>query len=980
MWRINMAKTTIQTGNTGELQGSTAVTRDLSIINSSISSITKVSELRKLPELATLIPQENQEDFLRNVNTLFRKTLISFIDPVLSLYCEDSRLEIDEDGAELNKLLGEVRNFAQKCGIKISLLFKMQFKALHDIEQVFLVKAFTDGLDIREFSPFKKIDGYDLPVVLKNIAALNKFTTIGELTSFAYENRDSLAILIKSEQEDIALTQSDLELIDSLFLKFCEAEILKRAGCDLQELSEDKSRIRLSQALIDEKVWFNYEVRENFIKGVAAFGAAPFLNYINARGHSRLNVLENIDDIIELYKLTELTKNEFCHQLLSQIAFDPTLYPHGKAQMLFNYLNSVKFYNSYEKLREIAISNSEDPFASIFLNEYDKLGDICKSWRGFIRFHELALHLFDLEYSKLKIELNGEQKVFIDGLTSYQRVNISSVVKFIASPKEFFADSDLEIPTTLREFLNPLELCKIAHSELSPENLRDLYSSNKLNQYSSLPSLSVEYLIDDIQNLSYTSTLSSRLRSHLDTLKQRNQKEARAFFKLINSICQNYNVNLQSFLHEQNNSQLDPKFEAVVDQLLPANNPELKIKLTVCTKTEPRGLAAPSYSNSCNQFGSEKGNIATLLPNTQILTIEIAGQDEEYTLIGHSLLTRDANLDISLVELYQELCRENPRVKMFLQNYNFARKDKLRGDNLEIAKNYSDKAEIIQVIERVLPDFFRIYLGLYGDSHNLESETVNIGNCYSPALKFPLEAPSGFWRANIAYTDRGKKESELKEVGDYRLYLNTYSRDKFCRKILHQDSDTTNRFGLHSPLGQVSELTVMDSIGVWKVQEMAYSSNLELIDHPLELQSVLNNNDLASLSSGNENLSLKFIDRNGDMLSYLIAYLGTLDPEQFNNQDRVAELAGKPIIYIADFASISRNPWHVSTVLKAFWDKYCKLYQSLKIPILLEAREQTSARIIRQLEKSFTAKVTVHTLEKESREGETFTSYLIQPQ
>jgi len=143
--------------------------------------------------------------------------------------------------------------------------------------------------------------------------------------------------------------------------------------------------------------------------------------------------------------------------------------------------------------------------------------------------------------------------------------------------------------------------------------------------------------------------------------------------------------------------------------------------------------------------------------------------------------------------------------------------------------------------------------------------------------------------------------------------------------------------------GRVSELTYRDSLHVAFLEGKAYQDNPSLVVALHNIQNGLIAKDIAAAQRGGANLSFKYVDRQGRIKAYLVAYEGR------------AQEGGEPIIYISDFAAQDRKSLEAGKILLSFIESYKAEYvdKGRPLPIVLEARETTSYALLMNQLKNF---------------------------
>lgn len=104
--------------------------------------------------------------------------------------------------------------------------------------------------------------------------------------------------------------------------------------------------------------------------------------------------------------------------------------------------------------------------------------------------------------------------------------------------------------------------------------------------------------------------------------------------------------------------------------------------------------------------------------------------------------------------------------------------------------------------------------------------------------------------------------------------------------------------------------------------------------------------EIATKDRGKPNLSMKYVDSEGVLKGYVLAWEGICtEAEQYRD---------KPIVYLMDMAFTDRNSASAGKLILSFLDQYKTKYIDTGIltPILADMRDQTSFKLLqRQVQK-----------------------------
>lgn len=367
-------------------------------------------------------------------------------------------------------------------------------------------------------------------------------------------------------------------------------------------------------------------------------------------------------------------------------------------------------------------------------------------------------------------------------------------------------------------------------------------------------------------------------------------------------------------------------------------------------KSDPDGVLAGNDTACCMPFGEGKNNVYTFNPNDVLLTLQIQRPEGTARTIAQSVLTKDKDIKILIPKIIEQLNQIGEHLTKILPEDILKKSPSyLACDNVEVAANYQQN-EYPRLIEMIYRDFFKEYMERFGRMQGLNTGKIPIGQGYSDTLThLPEELNTFAPLAPVGYSDKlGEKVFML----DLTMKIPVTEKTIFVSPIVKQDEQRPfpYRQGL-------SALTFEDTLPVAYLEGKAYADNESLMVYLHNLENGLIAKDINNAAKHRPNMSLKYLDADGKMRGYILAYEGELSQKESYNEEEdepVVKEAKEKIIYISDLASDRENKTAGGRLIQGFAQLYKTHYLEKKnlVPIYAQARETTSYRIIqRQLEK-----------------------------
>lgn len=825
---------------------------------------------------------------------------------------------------------------------------------MHDVFRAQVEKGGELGGQI--FHASSVIDEYYPPAIQK-LGTVLGITTIKELLAFSEKEKTLWAMLTNgiyanSMGKDWAFTRKlhlepgDPDLARKYHLTLSELEVILIRQGTREPLKDPDSRF---DTLCRYGDWNDEQnIVGPFKIGREAFGTERMFAYIDRPGLSRHDALHAFGSINTLFTSSGLTPDQFYGNILFQVSKDGSRYDEGTAH---HRLNSIaQSFPDIQKTIEVARRYKEINLLGELVEKYTSTQEIFSSWANLRRFHKLSQILDRAELlEKLKeLKERGKDKLyhFVETLAFHPNssVDMKAATMFWRNPEEFFSLQDDHTPIEVHNRKKPSNYTEIPNLDLGAEELRDAIVEGPLDSLQVFAPMTVEYVFkgeeegEDLANLKESFKIA--IGSQREGVKGMAKNPSKLFGRL-RSILKEKGVSVADWL--SGSSTLEENDDIVKNLQSLLYDPDIGISkkngdsskkevyiAKINRKSDPDGVLAGNDTACCMPFGSGKNNVYMANPNTALFTIQIRRADGSLRTVAQSVLTKDIDIGRPIPEVIKEMNEQGSHIEQVIPGQILELHEPvLACDNIEISPNFRDPENSL-TISQIYADFFSEYLKKQKERYNPE---VVVGMGYTD-LQVPLQRKPNTYapKAPVGYSDK---------TGAEVLVMDTAMKGGKLNGRIVQEPETKEPT---PPQRGVAELTFEDTLQVAYIEGKAYRDNESLMTYLHNMENGLIAKDINNAAKGRPNMSLKYIDGSGKMRGYIFAYEGRARTEGSEE---------KPVIYISDLATDKESRLAGGRLIKAFIEKYRTEYlaKGNKMPILAEARESTSYRIImKQLE------------------------------
>lgn len=749
-------------------------------------------------------------------------------------------------------------------------------------------------------------------------------------------------------------------IIESHHLILSEALVYYQAS---PEEKAEKSIVEILKVKVPE--WQDeLNTSSPFEEGSKIFGEDKMFEYLNRKGLTRHDGLHEFNNIIQLYRISDLSPKEFYNNILRQVNDDESEYYNGTAHHQLNDLsrNAIEGFKieditgmssipadmfEFEKVKKIVGQYKHIEKLSKFFQVFNTVKDVFSSWKNLKKYSEVynLLEQKDIldQLSKFK-DFPEKKKLqdYIETLAFHRNISMDKVLSFWRSPEKFFDLPDSHTPTEAHNRKKPSNFIEFPNLDLSAEELRDSLVEGDYDAIQSFRPFSIEYGLskNNYSSEQFVSALNRALGKRSES-KKGEAKNPPKLFKELKKLSQERQISFQDLL--AGNIEISDEDKTVLLTSLyrkdiGLSRPDVKIetyRAKINKKSDPDAVVAGNDTACCMPFGSGKNNVYTFNPNCSLFTLQKQSNNGKWRTIAQSVLTEDVYVGRKIPDIISDFQKGEKHLNELLTDDVLAiQKSFIACDNIEVAGSFSDKKDEIKFIYQ---DFFREYLKQFSNEDNIEDSKIIIGKGYTDALTdLPHEENKFIPRAPVSYSDKlGNKVYTLSMLNNLQTKLSI-----FDKKIIEQESFPKAPPIDFLPQG-VELLTFRDALPVAYIEGKAYADNESLIEYLHNMENVLIAKDVNNSTKKRPNMSLKYIGDDNKMHGYILAYEGRMHKR------------GENVVYISDLAS-DKNIRAGGSLLIAFTEMYKRNYIDTGkiIPIYAQLRENTSYPIIKkQLDK-----------------------------
>jgi hypothetical protein len=695
---------------------------------------------------------------------------------------------------------------------------------------------------------------------------------------------------------------------------------------------------------------------KNFKEAGEVFGYHNALAYINREGLSYHDALHMISDVVQLFRNSGLTAEQFFGNILSQVQKDDQTYDVGTAHHHFNQLAKNLKNDQFQETIQQARKYKEIDKLQELLTKFSTLPEIFSSWNNLKRYEELKDLLSQSEaleeLKDLKKE-GGKQKLYayVETLVFHKssKVDMHAVMSFWRNPERFIDANDSHAPIEIHQRKKPSNYTSIPHLDLSAVDMRDALVEGRMDELQAFSPLEISYHVplEDDQSVVTTLPLGELVKKALGSRKEKIAPEAKNFKKLfaaLNEVFKPAGLNVLDYvggrpLPEELKTEIEKKVEALIfDPEIGMSKPQNKFQTFVAKinlKSDPEAVLAGDDTACCMPFGSGKNTVYTFNLNCGLFTLQVKKEDGQSRTIAQSVLTKDCDIGkpvpevIGALKINQNLAAAiSPEALKNSARY-------LACDNVEVAANFNNSRyqEIIQSIYR---DFFEEYMKRFGKAQGLEVAKVVVGRGYSDALTdLPTETNTYIPQAPVSYSDKIDKEV-------YVLDLTTPPKRSFDKVVSPNAFDKAMPLSNPTSVRGIEAITYEDALPIAYLEGKIYGDNKTLEVGLHNIENALIAKDINNAAKDRPNLSLKYVDSQGLAKGYIFAYEGKLEEAGGDNS----------VVYISDLAAEKETTLVGAggKLIQGFVELYRKNYleQGKLTPVYTEARETTSYKLLKR--------------------------------
>ncbi|MCX6792831.1 MAG: hypothetical protein NTY12_02300 [Candidatus Falkowbacteria bacterium] len=843
-----------------------------------------------------------------------------------------------------NKLVDAHESHSVAC-------FLSRFDGLNHLE--IATRMFDKGQGDAVAASLKNFQGLDEDIASRLININRTREVVENIASFKGLNEEIATKLIKSgnyqvvdsNPEYFSLSENIQNIISSKHLTVSEAVILNEQ--EATKLSNEQANKPIVNVLIEKEhpAWQDKEnVLNPFQEGASIFGEDKMFQYLDRIGLSRHDGLHQFAKIIDLFRTSGLSANEFYNNILMQVASDDGEYYSGTAHHQFNSL-ATSISLDFNETKELVNKYQDVSKLQVLFRELNSLKEIFASWKNLKKFKEVQELLEKTEILDRLVELKkypDKQKLkdYVETLAFHPAISMEKVMLFWQNPEKFLGLADSHTPEEVHDRKKPSNYTNFPNLDLSASNLRDALVNGAYDQIQSFKPFSVEYTLSDGKKSEegIISLMNRALGKRSENIKGQAKNPPKVFKELSKFISkEELTLVLSGNLSLSEDDEKNIKqiiFNEDIGLMQPKTNREV-YRAKVNKKSDPDAVVAGNDTACCMPFGSGKNNVYTFNPNCALFTLQKKVDNKVWRTIAQSVLTEDVKVNKNVSDIVDQIENNNKKLNTVIsEDILLQEKSFIACDNIEVAENFKNKQEEIKLIYQ---DFFKEYLKQFASLDNLEDSKVVIGKGYTDALTdLPSENNEFVPRAPVGYSDKLGEEVYVLDLNkDFRNTSQIASK-----KIIDQELLTTKVKPDYLPKG-VDYLTFKDALPVAYIEGKAYAQNESLIQYLHNMENALIAKDVNDAAKNRPNMSLKYIGDDKKIHGYILAYEGQSDE------------TGEGVVYVSDLAS-DGNARAGGSLILGFTESYKHNYldQNKLHPIYAQMREKTSYAIIqKQLEK-----------------------------
>ncbi len=839
---------------------------------------------------------------------------------------------------------GHLKPFEELAQLEDQLLWEglHSFKDLFEEElqqDITLVETMTEFLQALQSR--KMTGNFDFEVMqkVKSYLVQNKFS-FKEFFNQVKEKEIFYEYLKFLNENKEAVFSLSLEWLRSkLSDKFFNAKVIHQIGEELlmdlaspTKKKEDQEVIfkKILQKMEKAKIWEEEDLA-SFQQGAEVFGYGALFEYLGS--HENIHeALFQMDDILETYKITGLSKNQFLNNILFQVAKDKSVDYEGN--------------NSYTRLNQcvVAFTEIEGDWRKLLEEEREitdpkflKLKELLleknvgyKNWGGFEKLIQTLQMIQKKEVFK-KIEKLKDGNIEGEKLYDYfsfllfhpSLKNTASVEQFLEKPQEFLGVDDAHSVDQLHQAKKPSRYLEFHYIDLTGEELRDALVLGKLDSVSVFPEMKIDFY-------SYLDTEGLPILVKKMKLEWENWLLKKEIFEIAAPPSEARNDNTQTRIMPlllKKGAQLKEPYKALEKELREGKLPKslewgfrnwvveqyqtdaifqkkvqkffggkglgTKYTAQILAKSNPLAMVTGNECPSCMAFGSGKNNVYLFNPNVGIFVItkEVkeldAGNEVRDRAIVQSVLTMDRKISHRVNELKLKL-------DSALEEKNASNLDLVDF----VGKDFLDKISQDTYIALDNREAATNFLQLTENGNNFQAWVDKLSTLFfQEYVKKNLITPAGR-EINQEFAAVGLGHSEF--LGEMKI-MDNYFLPQAPVPYSDKTGEQVGKLPIFEKSGEraihrrkgVQKITFEDTLEVAFVENSVYKGFPENYKNHLagiETELIAAAINEAVKGEKRKNLSRGYFDSNGKLLGYMIAYAG---------YDKAKEEA---VIFVSDIA------------------------------------------------------------------------------
>lgn len=664
-----------------------------------------------------------------------------------------------------------------------------------------------------------------------------------------------------------------------------------------------------------------------------------YIKYDFGNAHDKLQFIGKISRVAEE---SGLSFQEFYSNIMHQVSMDGSSYRDGNSS--HQYFNAIINAFSFDKI-ELAIKKAKkyqdiDKMQELVNGLNDK-NSVFNSWKNFKKFYEITELLNKAELleklEKIK-KTDPRQYKYFETLLFHPNINTQAVIDLFENPESFFETGDIH-SEKLHEEKKPSNYFDIPNLDLDAGGLRDAIIGGHLDKIQTFKPFEVIFEIPKGENNEMIVTkdlISSALGSRRKNIKGQAINPEKLFSEL-NAFLKQRKTNIVKFLEDEG----EIAGEIFDDVSKIVFNKEYGMKKTIQEsvvfrakinlKSDPDGVVAGDDTACCMPFGSGKNNLYTANPMCALFTVQRSVGDNKWKTVAQSVLTKNVDIKKEIPKILSEVQGSGKKLENILPEDILVNSKKyITCDNIEVSSNFRSK-ENEDMLIKIYAKFFYEYLKNI-ENEGFDKNRVVVGLGYldiSDTSGQSLVENTFLPVTPVAYSDNTYGKAMVISIKDQEEI-------KIKGDVVKIDVEESQTLRPKSLIKKIEPLTYEDSLQTGYLESKVYADNQNLITNLHNMENGLIAKDINNSLKNRVNLSLKYVDTDGKMLGYILAYEGSYN--------------GEPVIYISDLAVNRGEPVAAGKLIFAFMDLYQKNYidKGNTIDMLAEARESTSYQLIKK--------------------------------